>query len=192
MHTPHLHIILQSSHQCFFMYDATNTSTPSKRSNVYASADAHYLNGIAEPHRAQFSPDKDTPSDGFYLVHQTKHNKQPPTPLSGFQKDHHRNPTLLYLRSHLRNVMVLFMLLLKYINSSVLRLLLPSRNVVLGPSTSFQKRGMSLILLIMNQPRQRIPFMRNNQTLNSLRMHLKMRLIQFWTTSTFNITRKKI
>ena len=175
-----------------FRYDATNTSTHSKRSNVYASAGAHDLNGIAEPHRTQFSPDIDTPSDGFYQVHQAKHHKQPCTPLSGFHKDHHRNPTLLYLRSHLRNVMVLFMFLLKYINSSVLRLLLPSRNIILGPSTSFPKRGMSLILLIMNQPHQRIPFMRSNQTLNSLRMHLKMRLTHFWTTTTFNITRKKI
>ena len=51
-------------------YDATNTSTPSKRRNVYATDGAIDHNGIAEPHRAQFSPDIDTPSDDFYQVHQ--------------------------------------------------------------------------------------------------------------------------
>ena len=74
-------------------YDATNTSTPSKRRNVYADAGVHDLNDIDEPHGAQFSPDIDTPSDDFYQVHQAKHGKQPPTPLSGFHKDHHRKPT---------------------------------------------------------------------------------------------------
>ena len=48
---------------------------------------------FAEPHRVQFSPDIDTPSDDFYQVHQAKYGKQPPTPLSGFQKDHHRKST---------------------------------------------------------------------------------------------------
>ena len=71
-------------------YDATNTSTPSKRRNVYATDGAYDHNGTAEPHGVQFSPDIDTPSNNFYQVHQTKHGKQPPTPLSGFQKDHHR------------------------------------------------------------------------------------------------------
>ena len=33
-----------------------------------------------------------TPHD-FYQVHQTKHSRKPPTPLSGFQKDHSRKPT---------------------------------------------------------------------------------------------------
>ena len=74
-------------------YDATNTSTPSKRRNAYAADGTHDLNGTAEPHRAQFSPDIDTPSDDFYQVHQAEHGKQAPTPLSGFQKDHHRKPT---------------------------------------------------------------------------------------------------
>ena len=48
---------------------------------------------FAEPHRVQFSPDIYTPSDDFYQVHQAKYGKQPPTPLSGFQKDHHRKST---------------------------------------------------------------------------------------------------
>ena len=66
-------------------YNATKSSTPSKRRNVYAADGAHDLNGIAEPHGAQLSPNIDTPSDDFYQVHQAKHCKQPPTPLSGFQ-----------------------------------------------------------------------------------------------------------
>ena len=40
--------------------DATNTSTPSKRRNVYAADAAHAHNSIAQPHGAQFSPDIDT------------------------------------------------------------------------------------------------------------------------------------
>ena len=35
-------------------YDATNTSTPSKRRNVYAADGAFDHNGIAETHGAQF------------------------------------------------------------------------------------------------------------------------------------------
>ena len=74
-------------------YDATNTSTPSKRRNVYAADGAFDHDGIAELHGAEFSPDVYTPSDNYYQVHQAKYGKQPPTPLSGFQKDHHRKPT---------------------------------------------------------------------------------------------------
>ena len=73
-------------------YDATNTSTPSKRQNVYTAAGAQDLNDIEEPHKAQFSPDIETPSDDFYQVHQAKQGKPPSTPLSGFQRDHSRKP----------------------------------------------------------------------------------------------------
>ena len=58
-------------------YDATNTSTPSKRRNVYKAAGAQDLNNIVEPHVAHFSQDIDTP----------------PTPISGFQRNHTRKPT---------------------------------------------------------------------------------------------------
>ena len=51
-------------------YDATNTSTPSKRRNVYAADGDHNHNGITEPHEIHFSPDIDTPSADFYQVHQ--------------------------------------------------------------------------------------------------------------------------
>ena len=36
-----------------------------------------------------FFQDIDTPPDDFYQVYQTKHSRKPPTPLSGFQKDHY-------------------------------------------------------------------------------------------------------
>ena len=64
-------------------YDATNTSTPSKKRNVYAASGTKNFTIIEEPHQ-----DIDTPSDDFYQVHQTKHHKKPPKPLSGFQRNH--------------------------------------------------------------------------------------------------------
>ena len=50
-------------------YDATNTSTPSKRRNVHTAAEAQDLSAIEEPHDAHFSQDIDTPSDDFYQLH---------------------------------------------------------------------------------------------------------------------------
>ena len=60
-----------------FRYDVTNTSTPSKRRNVYAASGTQDFTIIEEPHETQFSQDIDTPSDEFYQVHQTKHNQKP-------------------------------------------------------------------------------------------------------------------
>ena len=74
-------------------YDATNTSTPSKRWNVYAASGTQHFTIIEEPHKTQFSQDIDTPSDDFYQVHQTKHNKKRSKPLSGFQRDHSKKTT---------------------------------------------------------------------------------------------------
>ena len=74
-------------------YDATKTSTPSKRRNVYAASGTQDFNTFEESHETHFSQDIDTPTDDFYQVHQTKHSRKPPTPLSGFQKDHSRKPT---------------------------------------------------------------------------------------------------
>ena len=74
-------------------YDATNTSTPSKRRNVYTAAGTQDFTLSEEPHETQFSQDIDTPSDDFYQVHQTKHNKKPSKPLSGFQRDHSKKTT---------------------------------------------------------------------------------------------------
>ena len=50
-------------------YDATNTSTPSKRRNVYAASGTQDFTLIEKPHETQFSQDIDTPSDDFYQVH---------------------------------------------------------------------------------------------------------------------------
>ena len=74
-------------------YDATNTSTPSKRRNVYAASGTQDFTIIEEPHETQFSQDIDTPSDDFCQVHQTRHNKKPSKPLSGFQRDHAKKTT---------------------------------------------------------------------------------------------------
>ena len=69
-------------------YDATNTSTPSMRRNVYAASGTQDITIIEEPQELQFSQDIDTLSDDFYQVHQTKHHKKPSKPLYGFQWDH--------------------------------------------------------------------------------------------------------
>ena len=74
-------------------YDATKTSTPSKRRNVYAASGTQDFNTSEESYETHFSQDIDTPPDDFYQVHQTKHSRKPPTPLSGFQKDNCRKPT---------------------------------------------------------------------------------------------------
>ena len=74
-------------------YDATKTSTPSKRRNVYAASGTQDFNTYEESHETYFPQDTDTPTDDFYHVHQSKHSRKPPTPLSGFQKDHSRKPT---------------------------------------------------------------------------------------------------
>ena len=74
-------------------YDGTNTSTLSKRRNVYAASGTQDFTIIEEPHETQFSQDIDTPSDDFYQVHQTKHNIKPSKPLSGFQRDHAKKTT---------------------------------------------------------------------------------------------------
>ena len=137
-----------------------------------------------------------TPSDDFYQVHQTKHNKKPSKPLSGFQRDHSKRPPPLHPRSLLRNMMVLSMFLQKFTNSSALKLLLPSRNTILGSSTNLPRKEVYMLLtlltlLTMNYTHLRIPLLRNNMTLINLMMHLTVRLTQFWITLTANTTKRK-
>ena len=67
-------------------YDTCNTSSPSKRRNVYTAAGAQDLNAIEEPHEVHFTHDIDTPSDDFYQVPQAKQGKPPPTPYPGFRE----------------------------------------------------------------------------------------------------------
>ena len=98
----------------------------------------------------------------------------------------------LHLRSLLRNMMVLSMFLQKNTNSSALKLLLPSRNTILRP-TNLPRKGafMSLTLLTMNYYHLRIPLLRNNITRINLMMHLTVRQMQSWTTSTASTTKRK-
>ena len=174
-------------------YDATNTSTPSKRRNVYTAAGAQDLNAIEEPHEAHFYHDIDTPSDDFYQVHQAKQGKPPPTPLSGFQRNHPRKPTSSTTKKPLKIMMALYMSLQKFTRFSATRLLLPSRNTILRPSTKQLRKEafMSLTLLTMSQPHLRIPHMRNNLIPFHLMIHPQMSLTQSWTISIANITKRK-
>ena len=50
-YTPYYILLINACVRC----DATNTSTPSKRRNVYVTDGAYDDNSIAEPHGAQFS-----------------------------------------------------------------------------------------------------------------------------------------
>ena len=134
-------------------YDATNTSTPSKRRNVYSASDTQDSTIIEEPHETQFSQDIDTPSDDFYQVHQTKHNKKHSKPLSGIQRDHAKQTNPSAPKKPLKNRMVLFMFWQKFTNSSALKLLLPSRNTMLRPSTNLQrKRGIHMTDIADQEP----------------------------------------
>ena len=103
------------------------------------------------------------------------------------------SPSPLHPRNLLRNMMDLYMHLLKFRNFSVLRQLLPLRNTILRPSTKLLRKGvsMSLILLIMNYPQLRVPFRRNNLTFIKMMIHLKVRLIQSLIISTANTTKRK-
>ena len=66
-------------------YDATKTSTPSKRRYVYAASGTQDFNSSDKSYETHFFPDIDTPTDAVYQVHQTKHSRKPPTHLTGFQ-----------------------------------------------------------------------------------------------------------
>ena len=168
-------------------YDATNTSTPSKRRNVYTAAGAQDLNVIEEPHETHFYHDIDTPSDDFYQVHQAKQSKSPPHQVAP-ERQPHLQPNNLS-----KNMMALYMSLQKSISFSAQWLLLPSRNTSLRPSTNVLRKGafMSLTLLTMNQPHLRIPHMRNNLIPIHLMIHPQMSLTQSWTISIANITKRK-
>ena len=90
-------------------YDACNTSSPSKRWNVYTAAGAQDLNAIEEPHEVHLTHDIDTPSDDFYQVHQAKQGKPSPTPLSRFQRNHSRKPTPATTKNLSKTMMALYM-----------------------------------------------------------------------------------
>ena len=95
-----------------------------------------------ELHETHFFQDIDTPPDDFYQVHQTKHSRKPPHDYLASRKITPESLPLLHQRNHLRNMMDLYMSLLRFINSSVLKQLLPSRNIILRLSIKMvKKRG---------------------------------------------------
>ena len=96
-------------------------------------------------------------------------------------------------RSHLRNMMVLFMFLPKSTNTSVLGLFLPSRIITQGSFTTLPIKDAFMLQTwqVMNLPHVRIPYMKSNLIHIIFRLHLKMRLTLFWTISTIKIIRKK-
>ena len=121
--------------------DSTNTSTTSKRRNVYTAAGAQDHPHIEEPHGTQFSQGVDTPSDDFYQVHQTKQGKPPPKPLSGFQKDQYRKPSLSTpMKSPKKYDGPLYVAAEVYKRLSAQKQLLPSRNITLRPSTNLPSK----------------------------------------------------
>ena len=122
-------------------YDATKTLTPSKRRNVYAASGTQDSTIIEEPYEPQLCQDIDTSSDDFYQVHQTKHTKKPSKSLSGFQRDHAKKTNPSAPKKPFKKLMVLFLFLQKTTNSSALKLLLPSRNTILSPSTNLPRKG---------------------------------------------------
>ena len=114
-------------------YDATNTSTPSQRMNIYTAAGAQDLIDIEEPHEEHFSQDIDTPSDDS--IRCTKSTRQITTYTHIWVPEvSSQNATTIYVQETFqKHMMVLLMTLLKCINSSALQLLLPSRNTTLRP-----------------------------------------------------------
>ena len=96
--------------------------------------------GLQNPTEIPFLSDIDTPSDEFYKINKANYGKLPPTPLSGFQNDHHRKPTPLASKKTFKKYDALFMFMQRCISSPVLRLLLSSINTRLRPSTSFQEK----------------------------------------------------
>ena len=122
-------------------YDATNTSSPLKRRNVYADSGTQDFTIIEEPHEPQFSQDIDTPSDDFIKYIKPNITKSLQNHYLGSSEIMPKRPTSLHPRSLLKTLMVLSMFLQKFTNSSALNLLLPSRNKILRPSTNFPRKG---------------------------------------------------
>ena len=92
-------------------YDATNTSTPSKRRNVYAASGTQNYTIIEEPHKPQFSEDINKPSDDFIKYIKPSITKSLQNHYLGYRGIIQRRPTSLHPRSLLRNMMVLSMFL---------------------------------------------------------------------------------
>ena len=84
-------------------------------------------------------------------------------PFLGFREITPESQLPLQPRNVSKTMMALYMFLQEFISSPAQRLLLPSRNTILRPSTKVLRKGafMSLTSLTMSQPHLRIPHMRN-------------------------------
>ena len=175
-------------------YDATKTSTPSKRRNVYATSGTQDFNTFEESHETHFSQDIDTPTDDFYQVHQTKHSRKPPTPLSGFQKYHSSKPSSAKKPSAPKKYDGPVYVPAEVYKLLALKQLLPSRNTILRLLTKWLRKGefMSLTSQIRYYPLLKPISLKNKLKPTKMRMNLKVKLIPFLTTSTVNTTRKMI
>ena len=124
-------------------YDATKTSTPSKRRNAYAASGTQDFNILKNPTKHSF----------FRILtpHQMTFTRYIRPNIAGNPQHHYlasRKTTpeslpLLHPRNHLRNMMGLYMSLLRFTNYSVLKQLLPSRNIILRLSIKWLKKGYS-------------------------------------------------
>ena len=152
--------------------------------NVYAASVTQDFTIIDEPHETQFSQDIDTPTDDFYQVHQTKHNKKSSKPLSGFQRDQFKKTTPSARNKSFKKYDGPV-----YVPAEVYKLLSPEAVAAIKkyntrPSTNLPRKEvyMSLTLLTMNYTHLRIPLLKNNMTLINMMMHLTVRWTQFWIT----------
>ena len=175
-------------------YDATKTSTPSKRRNVYAASGTQDFNTFEDSHETHFSQDIDTPTDDFYQVHQTKHSRKPPTPLSGFQKDHSSKPSSAKKPSAPKKYDGPV-----YVPAEVYKLLSPEAVTALKKynfealnKMAKKREFMSLTSQIRYYPLLKPISLKNKLKPTKMRMNLKVKLIPFLTTSTVNTTRKMI
>ena len=162
-------------------YDPNKTSTLSKRRNVYAAIGTLGFNTFEESHETHFF--RILTRLWMTFIRYTRPNiaENPPHHYLASRKITPESLPLLHPRHHLRNMMCLYMSLLRFINSSVLKQLLPSKNIVLRISIKWLRKGvfMSLMSLIMNYLLLTLIFLRNRLTLNKMMMHLKVKLIPF-------------
>ena len=162
-------------------YDATKTSTPSKRRNVYAASGTQDSTLLMDPTK-HISSRILTPHQMISIRYIRPNIAENPLDLYlAFRKTTPGSLFLLHPRNHLllRNMMDLCMSLRRFINSLALKLLLPSTNTILKLSIKYPRKAesMSLMSLIMDYLLLRLISLKNRLTLTKMMMHLKMKLI---------------
>ena len=122
-------------------YDPTNTSTPSKRRNVYGVAGTQHVTLLKNT--MKHSNLKTLTHHQMTSIKYIKLNiaKGPLNHSLVSRGSLPKRPPPHHLRRLLRNMMALSVFLQKFTNSSALKLLLPSRNTILRPSTNFPTKG---------------------------------------------------